>query len=396
MEKLSPIQVRIENFQSIKELDFEIRGLTVITGKSNIGKSSIVRAISSALRNHPVVGLVRKGEKTSVVKLESDRFKLLWEKGEKTSGRYELDGQKYEKIGQNQLPEISELGFKSVKIGSKENLPWYASQYDPLFLLNDSGAAITEFISEISRLDVLQNSISILLRRKKKVGDRIKSRKEDVSSLKKKLEKSKDFGMIVQIEQDLKDQAESIRFYEDKILTGDKLVKDLDKTAQKIMSFSKASKQEIPEDTISEEIKKYYIGSKHQKFLQDTAKRAVFVKKALSIEIKDVFVEDLEKFKLLEKLKKFNKIKQKFEKLSQMSSVKLQSLSLNTGKVIVADQLNSKLLSLSSRILDLGGKLENLKGEEKLVLEALGAIPVCPTCSRPVDASHSKIHESMT
>jgi DNA repair exonuclease SbcCD ATPase subunit len=393
MEKLNPIHVKIENFQSIKDLDFEIRGLTVITGRSNLGKSSILRAISSALRNYPVVGMVRKGEKTSLVKIESDKFNLLWEKGEKTSGRYELNGQKFEKIGQNQLPEVSELGFKSVKIGSKENLPWYASQYEPLFLLNDSGASVTEFISEISRLDVLQNSISIILRRKKKITDKIRSRKDDIESLKKKFEKTKNFDILSQIEQDLKDQAESIRNYEDKIITGDKFFKILDKTAKKIVSFSESLKKEIPEDTISEDIKKYHIGHECHAYLQNTAKKAVFAKQALSVEIRDVPIEDLEKLEKLQKLQKLDELRQKLEKMNKASEIKLQPVSLNLEKIISANKLDFSLRNLNSRIIDLESRKLSLDKEEEQIKKEMGSIPICPTCSRPVNESHSKIHE---
>ena len=177
--KLHPISVNISNFQSIENVDIEIYGFTCITGKSNIGKSAVIRSISSALKNSSVVGMVRKDEKFCSVSINTNGLDLKWEKGEKYSGRYELNGKKYEKIGQSQLKELVDLGYGSIKIGSKDVFPWHASQFDPIFLLNDSGPAVTEFISEISRLNILQNSITISLRRKKRSLDKVKLKTDD-------------------------------------------------------------------------------------------------------------------------------------------------------------------------------------------------------------------------
>jgi len=47
--ELYPVKIRIKNFQSIEDLEIEVRGFTAITGKTNIGKSAIMRAISSAM-----------------------------------------------------------------------------------------------------------------------------------------------------------------------------------------------------------------------------------------------------------------------------------------------------------------------------------------------------------
>ena len=45
------MQVKIENYQSIKEADFEVKGLTAITGANNTGKSACARAIAGAFSN---------------------------------------------------------------------------------------------------------------------------------------------------------------------------------------------------------------------------------------------------------------------------------------------------------------------------------------------------------
>lgn len=151
--KLSPIKVRIQNFQSIEDLEFDIYGLTVIAGRSNIGKSAIVRALTSAITNSSIVGMIRTGKENSNVSIQSKDFSYEWEKGNKTS--CVVNGKEFKKIGQKQLDEVSDLGYGSVRVGQRNIYPWSASQFDPIFLLNDPGPAVTEFISEISRLNIL-------------------------------------------------------------------------------------------------------------------------------------------------------------------------------------------------------------------------------------------------
>ena len=167
---MNPIEVRIQNFQSIKDVSFRIHGFTTITGKTNIGKSAIVRAIAKSILNAPVTNMVRHGEKFCEVELHSEGWGFRWQKAEKGVNRYYIDGKEnpLDSVGRGQVQEIADFGFGSIKIGESKYLyPWYASQFDPIFLLNQSGPAITDFISEVSRLDILQNGIVICNKKKK-------------------------------------------------------------------------------------------------------------------------------------------------------------------------------------------------------------------------------------
>ena len=85
---MKPVQIRIRDFQSIDSIDLEVSGFTCVTGPTNIGKSAIVRAVSSAILNKSVVGSVRKGKKFCTVEVDG----LKWEKGERV-GRYWVPGE---------------------------------------------------------------------------------------------------------------------------------------------------------------------------------------------------------------------------------------------------------------------------------------------------------------
>ena len=125
--ELQPVKVGIKCFQSIDVLDFEVFGFTAITGRSNIGKSAIMRAISRSIMNDPVINMVRRGEKFVTVELNSDKWGYKWEKGDGNGiNRYTIGDRILDKTGQNQLLEIKEMGFGSIRIGDDDIHPWWA------------------------------------------------------------------------------------------------------------------------------------------------------------------------------------------------------------------------------------------------------------------------------
>jgi len=259
MKKLSPIYARIQNFQSISDLEIEINGFTCITGITNIGKSAIIRAISGAFLNNPVVGAVRKGEKFCSVSLKSEDWEFIWEKGEPKSGinRYKIkkpEKKELEKVGQGQLESISSMGFTSAQVGSKVIHPWFASQFEPIFLLNLSGPAVTDFISDISRLGVLQDCILLNVRGKKRVLDTVRVKSDEVELLKEKEQKLSQLDPLIVLDEELQAQYESIQEYEDRIQTGEALDRDLKQVARDIKGLQPIRDVWLPEDEIGEDL----------------------------------------------------------------------------------------------------------------------------------------------
>ena len=64
------MKIQVKNFQSIKKAEVEVKGLTVITGPNNIGKSALARAISGVFSNLKGNSFVRKGESHCEVEVE--------------------------------------------------------------------------------------------------------------------------------------------------------------------------------------------------------------------------------------------------------------------------------------------------------------------------------------
>ena len=54
-------EVEVRNFQSVEHAVFRIEGFTALVGRSNIGKSALVRAVKAALTGATGTDFVRHG-----------------------------------------------------------------------------------------------------------------------------------------------------------------------------------------------------------------------------------------------------------------------------------------------------------------------------------------------
>lgn len=192
------IDVTITNFQAIDHLHFEIDGFTALVGRSNIGKSSIVRALKCALTGSSSPDDVRHDVKTcgrvlrktkkcqcfSSVKITFEAGpSMLWEKGDAVN-RYTVwkDGaqQVYDRVGREaELPDFIGEQFSPVKMGSKHNLLQVSDQFDPLFLLDLSGTVVADTLSDLGQLDAVNKALALASKDRRAAASTRKVREGD-------------------------------------------------------------------------------------------------------------------------------------------------------------------------------------------------------------------------
>lgn len=201
------IQVEIKNFQAIDELKLSVEGFTALVGRSNIGKSSVVRALKCALSGSSGSDFVRhdarlcprlvNGAKTckcfASVKLTfGEGQALLWEKGVRGINRYTVwkDGVEsvYDRVGQSiDLPEFLDGQFAPVKLGPNESLLQVSSQFDPPFLLDLSGPAVASILSDIGQLDDINQALAAVSKDRRAAMSTRKVREADIAGLSQRL-----------------------------------------------------------------------------------------------------------------------------------------------------------------------------------------------------------------
>jgi len=181
------MQVKIENYQSIKMAEFEVKGLTVITGPNNTGKSACARAIAGAFSNARGYSHVRQGEKYSSVSLDfDDGNTVVWEKG-KGINRYEINGNKIDKVGSKTPDELAGLNVVSVDVDGKTVWPQIAKQFEQIFLLDMPPSVLSSALSDVKTIEALEKASSLSRNETRNLNSRIKIKHEDLESEKKRL-----------------------------------------------------------------------------------------------------------------------------------------------------------------------------------------------------------------
>ena len=175
--------VQIKNFQSHKnsKLEFD-KGVNVIVGSSDSGKTAIIRAMRLALFNSPAGDAFRShwGGTTSV-KIETDTSTIKRIKG--TKNLYKLNDTKFAAFGVN-VPDT----IKDVLNVSEINLK---QQFENHFLLDDSSGAVAKFFNGIAHFGKIDTSLQFINSKVTAINSRIKHNEEDIKEKEKELLKYK-------------------------------------------------------------------------------------------------------------------------------------------------------------------------------------------------------------
>lgn len=152
--------IALRNFQAWRALDVDLAPITMFVGKGDGGKSAIIRAITYALTNKGGEDFIRQGAKEAKVLLAMGDDQLLWLKPRGKGAVYHtvIDGVdlEYTKTGQT-VPEeiVQHFGFRPIEVEKGTTFwPQLHQQFDPPFLVFESGGKVAKAIGSITKLDV--------------------------------------------------------------------------------------------------------------------------------------------------------------------------------------------------------------------------------------------------
>lgn len=192
------IQVRVKNFQSIKDVQFLIEGFSVITGPNNSGKTALMRAVHGVFTNPSPGPLIRHGEAFLSVELKfSDGTHILWEKGwekpeqkGKTINRYTINGVEINGVGKGPPPEIEALGVRQISASTERVWPQIAEQFrGVLFLVDRPPSAIAEALSDVDRVGKLSSALKLSEKDRRSLHSELEIRRKDLKASKDDLRK---------------------------------------------------------------------------------------------------------------------------------------------------------------------------------------------------------------
>jgi len=187
------VKVHIEDYQSIGEIDIEVEGLTLICGPSNIGKSSVQRAISGAIHNDPGDFFVRTGRPNTKVTIDDGDINFTWTKGSGVN-KYVVNGVLYEKMGHDAPPPLKEAGYWDLHVGGDVHSVQIAEQFDPPFaIVKGSGTKLGAIYSAITKTNVLNKASSACSKDLRSLKTEMSLRTKDLTKVEEEL---KDFDTI--------------------------------------------------------------------------------------------------------------------------------------------------------------------------------------------------------
>ena len=174
-------KISLENFQSHEHTQLALHpGLTVIAGRSDTGKTAIVRALrwlvfnesgSDAYRSRWSVGV--RGDETRVT-LEIDEHEITRARGA-SENYYMLNRRQYKAMGVEVPEDIRDvLSLSSVN---------FQAQMDSPFLLSDTGGSVAKYFYEMAHLAEVDKTSQILRTYHRRLGEAEKKALEQVERL---------------------------------------------------------------------------------------------------------------------------------------------------------------------------------------------------------------------
>lgn len=249
------LKVKIKDFQSIANTEFEIDGFTVIVGSNNRGKSAIVRSIDAALSNRLGNNFIRWGKLQTEVGLTTDSLDISWVKGETAS--YNINKKPFTSLNRAVPKPISDAGFRKLEIADEKLNPLIAHQFEELFLINKSGPFVTEAISTLYDLNDINDADTLCQKKLRASKSLLKTRQADADALSDKISqfngledvkvKWEEIKGLLKKSDALKKEISDIEEFENQL-------KDAESKIQKLQTVSKIKvpKIEGPERLINE------------------------------------------------------------------------------------------------------------------------------------------------
>lgn len=181
-------QIKIQNFQSHKNTELNLNsGINAITGSSDVGKSSITRAIYWVLTNRPT----------------GTAFQSYWAEKEGTAVELVFDGTSVKRI-RSKSKNSYKLGktargdesFDVVKTDVPEEISNFLNlsdvniqnQHDKYFLLQDSAGEVAKKLNSVANLEIIDFALKEVNSDISQNSGRINNTEVEIYELKNKLE----------------------------------------------------------------------------------------------------------------------------------------------------------------------------------------------------------------
>jgi len=276
------ITIEVSGFQSIDKTRVEIEGFTALVGRSNVGKSALIRAVKAALSNTTGTWFVRHGSSCTrrvkntktckcqtTVHITMPGLDLIWEKGDAITS-YTVNGKVMTAMERGVPDFMAEHGLAPIRIGDSASLLQVADQLAPLFLMTESGASVANVLSDVARLDAVNGASKLVEKDRREATSLRKTREKDVADLSQKLSVYDDLDntetQVVSVEA----RHESIRGLETKASKLDVFIYTLATSAREVGRLQGVQALKVPayEELEAKQLRALVVTNFHERFLE--------------------------------------------------------------------------------------------------------------------------------
>ncbi len=360
-------ELELFNFQSHShtKLDFAA-GLNVITGPSDQGKSSLIRALRWVLYNEPNgTDFIKMGCSDCQVKVTLNNDYQIIRKRNKKENRYiiinpEGEEEVLEKVGRNVPQEVKKLhGMAKIAWDTDSKMTLNLDyQLDGAFLLNDSSYTRAKVLGRLSRVHVVDSAIRDTVRDANKLKRRRKTLEDDIERIDEKLEDFSDLEALAQEIEKEKELLTKLKESKKELTVLTKLQKEVKKAKQKEKQLTKLLAELSQIEQLKTLVKQ--ISQKQQKLKQLKELKQLYNKQQRQSEQLEEIIEATDNLlELKNKQIEFENKLDKYQKLIQLT----KELEKNQRK----SNNNQKLLKQTVQIKEAKEVIQEMKiKKEKL------------------------------
>ncbi|NCB03512.1 MAG: hypothetical protein EOM67_15365 [Spirochaetia bacterium] len=240
------MELRIKNFQSIKNQTVALKGFTVLEGKSDCGKSALRRALDSLLFNSWDNAYLRKDTRTCELSLSYDDVTITQLKGSENSYALEQNGKRrfFDKVGTETPDAIKDLGFSMFETSQEYYNVHITTQLEPLYMVTYTPTENTRILNSLFDIDVFGEATNMSVADMTSTGRTLKQKEAELDNISTKLfnarasakSKEKDLKALERIYAELKMVTDALEVKE--ALTVDKKkLKRIDKRIEAVAYY---------------------------------------------------------------------------------------------------------------------------------------------------------------
>jgi len=393
-------EIEIKNFQSHVYSKIQLHpGVNVITGSTDSGKSSVIRASKWLIQNRLKKGiklyrshLAGKSEPMSVTMTFSDGTKI--ERHSSTAmNAYIIHPHEPLKAIRSEVPQEVFTALRMNEINIEE-------QHDPYFLLDDSPGQVASKFNEVIKLEAMDEVMSMantdidttkkeLVKAEQSAKEKLKQI-EELDWISEASGRMEDLDFYMKIKTDLETKIpeissilERINILESDIsvckavLELDTILTEIEQTNSKILQLEKLLKTI---EVLQNDLQQFDVLSEIEENYNELKSKNIKYKLLRSD------IENLEGF-----LFKYSSLKNDLNILKKFDSIEDPLKNLENLQVKILS-LKSKIIKLENNlasILESQDRIEYLKDsvlemEEKLH-KIIGQYEICPLCGRQID-----------